>query len=296
MAFIQKYQIIIASILAAFLMVSISFIYSFGQKNADERRVTGNGSRLEFEEIVTSEEGVVLPVTWDDLGKRLVESGVIDKNKIESLYAERGGLSAEDKKILYGISNGKLIMNRDNAGFILNLLWGLGLGNKNEILEKGPMSDPSYGGAGRFASTGGWILASDNAMNHYSKHRFIALTDTQQEMAVRVAKNIYRPCCGNSTYFPDCNHGMAMLGLLELMASQGISETDMYKAALAVNSYWFPDTYVTIARYFNVKKISWNAVDPKEVLGNSFSSASGFQRIAAEVDPDSVSGGGSCSA
>ena len=35
-----------------------------------------------------------------------------------------------------------------------------------------------------------------------------------------IAGNIYRPCCGNSTAFPDCNHGMAMLGLIELMVSQ----------------------------------------------------------------------------
>ena len=85
-----------------------------------------------------------------------------------------------------------------------------------------------------------------------------------------------------------------MLGLLELMAYQGIGEEEMYKTALAVNSYWFPDTYVTIARYFDAKKVLWNEVDPKEVLGNSFSSASGFQRVSAEVDSDGASGGGSC--
>ena len=85
-----------------------------------------------------------------------------------------------------------------------------------------------------------------------------------------------------------------MLGLLELMAVQGVSESDMYKYALKVNAYWFPDTYVTIARYFAMRGISWDKVDSKEVLGNSFSSASGIQRVMAEVGPEEEGGGDSC--
>lgn len=38
-----------------------------------------------------------------------------------------------------------------------------------------------------------------------------------------VAAAVYRPCCNNHTPFPGCNHGMAMLGLLELMAPQRAS-------------------------------------------------------------------------
>ncbi|MBI2406221.1 MAG: hypothetical protein HYV25_01400, partial [Candidatus Harrisonbacteria bacterium] len=104
-------------------------------------------------------------------------------------------------------------------------------------------------------------------------------------MVERVAKGIYRPCCGNSTYFPDCNHGMAMLGLLELMAAQGVSESDMYRAALAVNSFWFPDTYLTIATYMQHRGTAWKNVDPKDALGADFSSATGYRRVMQEVAP-----------
>lgn len=38
-----------------------------------------------------------------------------------------------------------------------------------------------------------------------------------------VAAAVYRPCCNSHTPFPGCNHGMAMLGLLELMAPQRAS-------------------------------------------------------------------------
>jgi hypothetical protein len=246
------------------------------------------------EEVIIPSEGVILPANWGDLGKQMVETGVIDKDTLEQLYAQRGGLSEETRKLLYGINNGKLRINEQNAGEILNLLWALGLANKNPILEEGPMQNKEYGGAGRFASTGGWSLAKGNAMDHYSKYSFVVLTKEQQELVERVSRNIYRPCCGNSTYFPDCNHGMAMLGFLELMAAQGVSEEEMYRAALQVNSYWFPDTYLTIAKYFSERGIGWDDIDPKEMLGSAYSSASGYQKILAEVRPAQLRGGGSC--
>ena len=156
------------------------------------------------------------------------------------------------------------------------------------------MTDQRYGGADKFASTGGWTLAKGNSMDHYSKHDFIVLTSEQQAVVERVSKNIYRPCCGNSTYFPDCNHGMAMLGLLELMASQDISEKDMYKYALQVNSLWFPDTYLNIAKYLKIKKIDWDKTDSKEILGANFSSASGYRQVLSQIQPETKQGGGSC--
>ena len=221
--------------------------------------------------------------------------GVINKAKLEELYASRGGLNDEERKLLERLDNGYLRITPENSGFVLNLLWALGLGNKNEILDNGPMTDKKYGGAGRFASTGGWTLAEGDPMDHYSKHRFIVLTPEQQVLVEKVAKGIYRPCCGNSVYFPDCNHGMAMLGLLELMASQGVSEEEMYKAALAVNSYWFSDTYITIAKYLKSQGKDWSNADPKEILGYNYSSGPGYQKLLEKIENPEIKGGGGCS-
>ena len=249
-----------------------------------------------YSQEVIPEDGVVLPAKWGDLGAKMASVGVVDKSKLEELYASRGGLNGEEKKLLEGLDNGYLKITQENSGFVLNLLWALGLGNKNEILDNGPMTDKKYGGAGGFASTGGWTLADGNSMNHYSKHRFIVLTPEQQALAERVAKGIYRPCCGNSVYFPDCNHGMAMLGLLELMASQGVSEEEMYKAALAVNSYWFPDTYLTIAKYLKSQGKDWSSAEPKEILGYNYSSGPGHQKLLEKIkNPEIKGGGGGCS-
>ena len=237
---------------------------------------------------------VELPIVWGNLGARMIAAGVIDRAKFEAIYAQRGGLTDEEKQILEG-ETGKLKITQENSGFILNMLWALGLGNKNKILEKGPMMDLRYGGAENFASTGGWAIAKGNTMDHYSRHEFIKLTLEQQKLVEEVSKNIYRPCCDNPTYFPDCNHGMAMLGLLELMASQGVSKSDMYKIALTVNSYWFPDTYLTIAKYLKEKKnTNWVDADPKEILGYNYSSASGYQNILSQIAPPETQSGGGC--
>ena len=50
--------------------------------------------------------------------------------------------------------------------------------------------------------------------NYYNKYEIIKLTPEQQETCT-VADGSYRPCCGNSTSFPDCNHGAA-LSIIEL--------------------------------------------------------------------------------
>jgi hypothetical protein len=248
-----------------------------------------NESANALQEEVLPSQGITLPVKWNDLGKQMVATGVINETQFDALYTSSGGLSSGEKALLDSSGNGDLVITSENSGIILNLLWALGLSNQNPILGSGgDMENPQYGGAANFASTGGWTLAVGSAMSHYDAHSFVTLTADQQSLVESVAKNIYRPCCGNSTYFPDCNHGMAMLGLLELMASQGATESQMYKAALAVNSYWFPDNYMTLAQYFANKGVDWNAVDPKEVLSAAYSSAQGYQSIVSQISAPST--------
>lgn len=251
-----------------------------------------------LQESVLPSAGITLPVTWGDLGQKLVEVGAIDPEKMAALYKNRGGFPDEFRNMLTSNANGRAVMTNQNAGYLLNLLWALGLANKNPILEdKNEMMNPAYKGAENFASTGGWTLAKGNPMEHYNMHALVTLMNDQQAVVDRVSRNIYRPCCGNSTHFPDCNHGMAMLGLLELMASQGVSEQDMYKTALAVNSYWFPETYLTIATYMQQKGTAWKNVSPKEMLSAPYSSSSGYQNISSKIiQLPQVQGGGGCSA
>lgn len=244
-----------------------------------------------LEEMVLPAGGREVSVSLSGIGPQLVDAGVIDREKFLNIYEDNEEMRKEAEQLLGGAYSRTLVITGKNAPVVLNFLWAFGLGNKNAVLEEGPMMDDSYGGAGNFASTGGWTLATGDAMNHYSKHAFVVLTSEQQVLVERVSKNVYRPCCGNSTYFPDCNHGMAMLGLLELLASQGATEDAMYRAALIVNTYWFPDTYLTIAKYLPSIDRSWLTADPRELLSAEYSSGGGYRTIAAKVEPIQRSGG-----
>ena len=275
----KKDYLIPASIVLAALIIAFAWIYTTGYNSIQSRPGSTSAGKQSEKNIA---QAIELPVKWGNLGAQMVAAGVIDRARLEALYAQRGGLTDYEKQLLDG-SSGKITVTPANSGFILNLFWALGLSNKNDVLEKGPMTDPRYGGAGQFASTGGWTIAKGGAMDHYSQHSFVTLAKQQQELVERVAKNIYRPCCNNSTYFPDCNHGMAMLGLLELLASQGVSEDQMYQAALQMNALWFPQQYAVIANYLASKGQTLSSADPKEILGINYSSASGFRQISALV-------------
>jgi hypothetical protein len=297
---VKKDHTLSVSIFISALILAGTWIYTAGLEATNQRTptISENSEKTkgsELEEKVLPSEGVLLPVVWGDLGAKLVSAGAIDADRFKAIYEKQGTFTDEYKNLLLGQNESKLKITQDNAGYVLNLFWALGLASKNPILDSGEMKDPRYGGAQNFASTAGWTMAEGNPMDHYSRHQFFALTQEQQALVDKVSQGIYRPCCGNSTHFPDCNHGMAMLGLLELMASQGVSEEDMWKAALVVNSYWFPDTYLTIATYMKNKGIDWKDVDPQEMLGVNYSSAQGYAKIAAKVtEPREQRGGNGC--
>lgn len=234
---------------------------------------------------------VVLPIAWGDLGKKMIADGVIDKTKFDSVM---GTLSDEDKALIDG-NAGNITMTENNSRLILNLLWAFGLANKNAVLDKGEiMQDPAQ--AGNYASTGGWTLSKGNAMNYFSKSSYVVLDSEQQKMVEDMSKSIFRPCCNNSTHFPDCNHGMAMLGLLELMAKNGVSQAEAYKVALQVNSIWFPQTYQDLAVYFSENGTSIDKVNPAEVLSAKYSSASGYRQSRSQIKsiPQPAKGSGGC--
>lgn len=299
-----KYLLPISILLSA-VIVTAGWIYTVELKMA-EQQAGGNAATAsktaaassidiaKLETEVLPSAGFTLPISWGDFGSQLEKDGVIDKDKFYKLYADRGFSTEELKKLLEENNDTPIFINQQNAGLWLNLFWALGLGSKNPILEQGEMADEKYGGAGNFASTGGWTLAKGDAMKHYSHHQFFNLTDEQQTLVDRVSKGIYRPCCGNSTHFPDCNHGMAMLGLLEMLAFNNVPENEMYQTALQVNSYWFPDTYLNIAKYLNGRGIAWKDANAQEILGADYSSGSGYKKILKAIEPSVGQQSGGC--
>lgn len=204
-------------------------------------------------------------------------------------------LEAEKKMLAALIANGTIDPNKLPRVTELNLLWAFGLANKNQVLENGPIMDARYGGPTNMASVGGWTVTTGSVMDHYDKHTLVTLTADQQALVEKIARGVYRPCCNNSTYFPDCNHGMAMLGLLEYLVSTGATEDQMWNAAATANMSWFPDQYQTIAQYLKLKNIDAETITPQTLLGAEYSSGSGFAKIASQVpQTERQRGGGGC--
>ncbi|PIT92928.1 MAG: hypothetical protein COU06_02750 [Candidatus Harrisonbacteria bacterium CG10_big_fil_rev_8_21_14_0_10_38_8] len=205
---------------------------------------------------------IVIHIPWGNIGEEVVTSEIFDLDKIRN-----------QKELLNLITHSpkSLELNQDTSKDILTLLWAFGLINNNPILTNGPINSPEYGGSHVFASTGGWNLSKESSMNHFNMHKIVSLTKNQQERLEEVSKIIYRPCCNNSTYFPDCNHGMAMLGLLEILISQDISEIELYETVYIANKLWFPDHYQSLP--LSIQKKS-----PKELLSKEYISASGWQK------------------
>ncbi len=233
------------------------------------------------EKEVLPEAGVELPVVWGDIGPRLIALGVIDEAKFKKAVS----LTPEQEKILTMGSDKKITIDAGNGQFVVDMLWALGLAQKSIVYEEGPMGKEYKKDAGNFASTGGWSLARGEAMQYLNRYDLIPLTPEQQKKVGEIAQNVYRPCCGNSTWFPDCNHGMAALAAIELMIAADLDENAIYRNVLALNTYWFSDTYVTIATLFARDGIAWKDVDAKRVLGKDYSSAQGAQAIAKKVGP-----------
>src|SRR3972149_6605482 len=246
---------------------------------------------------VLPDEGYKIKVKWQDLGERLIQDGVIDEKKIAQAFFGTGQIPKEFSKYLDGSKQREIIINNETAQFWVDLFWGLGLANKNPILENGPMAES--GNTANYASTGGWTLGKQDAMNYYSKFSYIQLSAEQQKIVQEIADKVYRPCCGNPTSFPDCNHGMAALAILELLVSQGKSKKDIYKDLLTLNSYWFPQTYLDIAYHFEKAGRDYAKVPAEQILSKTFSSAMGYSAIKREIGQiawPALGGAGSCGA
>lgn len=277
------------------MVIVISFAFTSGvlwQKvqnlGAGNSPSQNKSAEVDPEKVIPS-KGFDLPISFGDLGPKLVAAGVIDETK----FTQTVNLNSDQKKILEEGTDSPLNINSDNSQFVVDLLWAIGLAQKSNAYTTGPMGTDYKKDVGNFASTGGWNLAKGESVRYLGKYNFFNLTDEQQTKVEEIAKNIYRPCCDNPTWFPDCNHGMAALAAIEMMVAKNMSDADIYKNVLKLNSFWFSGTYLTTAQYFASKGISWDKIDAKEVLSAEFSSATGASKVAQKVSPVPGSGGGS---
>lgn len=250
---------------------------------------------------VTPATGYQSQISLKDSIVRLVSNGVIDREKFLALQQYNGALPPELLMAMDKPSDGPIRLTRENASHYVNLLWPAGLSNHLEGNKESPLNGPDLP---NFASTGGWTLGKEpNGGSYFNKFPIIDLKPEAEVLAVRIAKSTYRPCCGNSTFFQDCNHGSALFSVLQLGAAQGLTEEQLYKEAVAFNSFWFPSYYIATALYFKtVRKMDWRNVDAKTIMAADFSSGGLWQQnvlVPLQDHPDLFpppEGGAKCGA
>lgn len=289
----------VLGLIVVFLLGVGSGYLTWGKDETAESKQKKEAASL-YEQI-NPKDGYDLSISYGDLGPQLIEGGVIDYDAFAAIYQKSGNpLSAQEIEILKNGSDQEIVINAHNAHFLLNFFWAVGLANKNPLLTEGPMVQYSNGQIEGFASTGGWGLASKPVTDLYANLNLIPLTAEQQKLVEEVAKQVYRPCCDNPTHFPDCNHGMAMLGILELMASKGATADQMFEAAKYINAYWFPQQTLETAMFLKANQdIDFVEADAKLVVGKQLSSASGSQMVHADLQSKGLlqqapGQGGSC--
>jgi hypothetical protein len=280
---VQKIAWIVIGMVVVFFLGMGSGYLQWGQDETAEAKQKAEATKL-YEQI-SPEEGYNLSVSYGSLGPQLLESGVISYDALTELYKNSGtSLTAEETEALKNGSDQEIVITAKNARFLLNFFWAVGLANKNPILTEGPMVQYSDGKIESFASTGGWGLATRPVTELYASLDLIPLTPEQQKLVEEVTSQIYRPCCNNHTLFPDCNHGMAMLGIMELMASKGATAEQMFEAAKYINAFWFPQQTLETAMFLKMNQdVDFAEADPKLVVGKEISSASGFQMVHADL-------------
>ncbi|OJI07272.1 MAG: hypothetical protein BK997_03365 [Candidatus Micrarchaeum sp. ARMAN-1] len=306
------FALILVSVIVAAYALSQSPVASYTQTNntqATYRNATNATKTLSNNAIsqallfaqVTPQAGYTLSFKWGDSIKKLVETGALNVSNLTIILDNsHQPLTLSEKEILNGTYTGYIQFNSTNTEFVQLVLWGLGINNNNTIITKGPIINASilyadsinsnstlrqklsqnvtpYGVASSyFASTGGYGSIGKLQLGMLN---LINLTQEQQALMYDVATNSYRPCCDNPTAFPDCNHGAAALGLIELLASQGANQTQMFSAVQQFYQFQFPQQYGEIAAYFDSQGQNYSQVNPSEVMGFNFSSFSGNYRI-----------------
>jgi hypothetical protein len=224
---------------------------------------TGSGV---IEQVIPN-AGVPTGVAFKEPIQRLI-TGVVDPVKFR---ASSNKMPAWVERQLRAPSEDPIVFSHETAPHLVNLLWPIGLSNKAAFNENSPINTLSIPS---FASTGGWVLGrQQNGYVYFNQVEAVSMTAHQQAMVLAIARTTYRPCCNNSTLYQNCNHGSALLGLLELAAAQGTTLKGLYGLALTANSHWFPDNYAKTALYFShFHGKSWRDLEPKLILSAALSS------------------------
>jgi len=214
--------------------------------------------------------GYTLPVQYGQMGPKLLEAGVIDIAVLKQYFQQTGQvLSDKEIELLIRGSQEPVVINHQNASYLLTLFWGLGLANQNPIFDISPIPQASD-----------WTLGRKSGSDLFSSTVILKLSPDQQARVEELARAVYRPCSDVATLSPDNKYSIAMLGLLEFMASQNVSSDEMFSTVKQVNAFWFPQQTLEQAIFFVATQLKDYAnVDSRLIASRQYFSATGFRQL-----------------
>lgn len=232
---------------------------------------------LAVRKAVNPPEGYSLPIVYGQIGVQLAQAGVIDLPMLQSDMQQKGqAITDLERKALTQGDPEPIVITLENALYLKDLFWAIGLANQNAILEQDAIQTKLTS----LPSLATWKLSRQPALTFFAKKEFFSLTPEQQSRLEEVAKAIYLPCCDNSVFTPDCQHNMAMLGLLEMLAAQDVGKNEMFAAAKNAKAYWFPQQTQEQAIFFIATQLKeYPNVSAEEIVGAEVSSKNGFEQI-----------------
>ncbi len=289
-------------IILSFLILLLLFLVpAHARTPAVSKGAVASSTIQEIVEEVLPIQGFQTKLVLGKVVPMMVQAGIIDITKVGAYYQVKGGIPAEKLAVLTQTSNTPLVVSKDNASWLINILWPIGLSNFMRVNDQSPIVGEKLD---HYASTAGWTLGKiQGGGTYFDSFPLVSLTAQQEQRVKHIAEITYRPCCDNSSFFQDCNHGSAALGIIELGVAQGLSDNEIYKTILDFNSFWFQQEYLETALYFKlVKHMDWRDVDPKLILSKDYSSLSGWNKNVHTVMSKfpglvpNVPSGGSCGA
>jgi hypothetical protein len=147
---IQQIGWIVIGVIVVFLLGMGSGYPHWGQDETAEARQKEDATKL-YEQI-SPKDGYNLSVSYGSLGPQLIKSGVISYDAFAEIYKNAGTpLTAKEIAALKDGSDEEIVINSENARYLLNFFWAVGLANRNTILTEGPMVQYSDGKVEGFA-------------------------------------------------------------------------------------------------------------------------------------------------
>lgn len=167
---------------------------------------------------VIPESGFRSRIALRDAVLVLVEYGVIYRGKFFALARQRGARRQSWRASSASLRRTDPTHPSECRRLHQPAMAGRPLQLHGRQFQHPPNSDSLY----NLASSGGWTLGeAENGGDYFNAFPVIPLNAAQENLLIRLAKNITIGRCDNSTFFQDCNHGSALYGLLQLGAAQG---------------------------------------------------------------------------